>query len=208
MTPQTIALVAAIAGHLLAIARLFNAFRPLYGWLPPKAQPVVIAAVAGLPPLAAALTEAKSLEQVLLAVASGLTAFFMAVKGSPPAPPSSGSSSSSTSDPEPTRVPVWRDSPDEPAELSARPGVLWAFCPVLQLAPLGCAALACLVLALVACGPRQLPCDESKLRAADAAYLARVATVCLPFYSSAAECPEYPALKADHRRELRSICPQ
>jgi hypothetical protein len=86
MTTETLALVAAIAGHLAAIARLFNVFRPLYGWLPLKAQPVVIALVAGLPPLAEALLAAKSTEQVLLAVASGVTAFFIAVKGTPPSP--------------------------------------------------------------------------------------------------------------------------
>jgi hypothetical protein len=84
MTFETMALVAAIAGHLAAIARLFNVFRPLYGWLSPKAQPIVIALVAGLPPLSEALLSAASFEQVLLAVASGVTAFFMAVKGNPP----------------------------------------------------------------------------------------------------------------------------
>jgi hypothetical protein len=83
MTPSTMALVATIAGYLLATARLFNVLKPLYGWLPTQAQPVVIALVAGLPQLADALLGAKSSEQVLLSVAAAVTAFLVAVKGKP-----------------------------------------------------------------------------------------------------------------------------
>jgi hypothetical protein len=62
--------------------------------------------------------------------------------------------------------------------------------------------------ALLGCNPRKPPCDESKLRAIDARYIERVGATCLTKYSYADDCPEYPALKAQHRAELREACPQ
>lgn len=59
-----------------------------------------------------------------------------------------------------------------------------------------------------ACDPRKPPCDESRLQAVDRRYAARVAATCLAKYDTKEECPEYPALKAEHRRELRAECPQ
>jgi hypothetical protein len=102
MTPSTMALVATIAGYLLATARLFNVLRPLYGWLPEKAQPIVIALVAALPQLAEALLGAKSGEQILLSIATAITAFLVAVKGRPHDPPGGDSTPVGRTDPEPT----------------------------------------------------------------------------------------------------------
>lgn len=65
----------------------------------------------------------------------------------------------------------------------------------------------CLVL-LVGCDPRKPPCDESKLRAVDLRFVERVTATCLPKYDRAEDCPEYPALKAQHRAELRQECLQ
>ncbi len=65
----------------------------------------------------------------------------------------------------------------------------------------------CLAL-MMGCDPRKPPCDESKLRAADQRYADRVAATCLAKYDTKEECPEFPALKAQHRAELREVCPQ
>lgn len=54
----------------------------------------------------------------------------------------------------------------------------------------------------------KLPCDDAKLRAVDERHVERVAKLCLVKYSRANECPEYPGLVAQHRRELREECPQ
>lgn len=56
------------------------------------------------------------------------------------------------------------------------------------------------------CASKPLPCDESKLRAIDAAYLIEVGKHCLQ-YSSAAECPDLPELRAKHSRDLKASCP-
>jgi hypothetical protein len=52
------------------------------------------------------------------------------------------------------------------------------------------------------------PCDETKLRAVDKDYGARVLAVCLAKYPTKEACPEFPALQRDHRAELRKVCPQ
>lgn len=56
------------------------------------------------------------------------------------------------------------------------------------------------------CATVKPPCNEDKMRAIDAAYLKDLAKSCLA-YPSAAECPDYPILKAKHERELEA-CPQ
>jgi hypothetical protein len=50
MTPIEIA--TCVTAYSLALARLLGAARPLYGWLPEKAQPVVPALLAVLPAIA------------------------------------------------------------------------------------------------------------------------------------------------------------
>jgi hypothetical protein len=65
-----------------------------------------------------------------------------------------------------------------------------------------------LLLMLLGCDPRKPPCDETKLRAVDERYTSRVLAVCLPKHDRKEDCPEWPALEADHRRELREVCPQ
>jgi hypothetical protein len=189
LSAETLALIAAVAAHLVAIARLFNVLKPLYGWLPAKAQPVVIALGAGLPPLAETLLGATSKEQVILAVASGLTAFFMAVKGAPP--PSSGDAQPVAAQPH-----VFLQNEDgSPIEFRALPAL--ATCLVL-LSMAGCSSAAAI----------KPPCDKSRMRAIDAAYIAEVGSTCLAKYSRAADCPEYRRIKAKHRAALRKECPK
>ncbi len=64
------------------------------------------------------------------------------------------------------------------------------------------------LLITVACDPRNPPCDESKLRAVDADYVAAVATACVPDYPDKESCPAWPALRDKHREDLRKVCPQ
>lgn len=125
------------------------------------------------------------------------------VGGSVPPPGASGNGGGSggTITKLPTvQIQPWQDSPDEPAELSDL-APKWRH-PYLRL------ALVTAVLLLVACDPRKPPCDESQLRAISKRYIERVTVVCLAKYDRKEDCPEWPALKADHRRELREACPQ
>ncbi len=65
-----------------------------------------------------------------------------------------------------------------------------------------------LLACVLSCGAAsKLPCDESKLRAIDADYAAKVIAVCLPKYDSKEACPEWPALQVEHRRQLKEACP-
>lgn len=73
------------------------------------------------------------------------------------------------------------------------------------------AVLLCCGLALSqqACGAAQrLPCDEQKLAAIDAAYVAKVTVECLPKYDVKEECPAWEGLRAEHRAELKAECGQ
>jgi hypothetical protein len=90
MTAQTIALVTSIAANLLAIAHVLDGLKWLDGVIPAKFRPIFLGLLAGLPPLGEALMNARSGEAIALAVASGVTAFFMAYKGK--TPPSGGAS--------------------------------------------------------------------------------------------------------------------
>lgn len=120
-------------------------------------------------------------------------------------------------DPQPTRIHFERPNdypPDEPAECSSLPW--WAFLQlhmrrrgVYLIAGHGALVLfAAASLVVVGCEPRKPPCDESQLRAISKRYIERVTVVCLAKYDRKEDCPEWPALKADHRRELREVCPQ
>jgi hypothetical protein len=91
------------------------------------------------------------------------------------------------------------DRPDEPAEMSGK----WRH-EDWRLQVVFGALLAC----VLSCGAAsKLPCDESKLRAIDADYAAKVIAVCLPKYDSKEDCPEWAALQAEHRRQLKEACP-
>lgn len=118
--------------------------------------------------------------------------------GGPPAGGAGGVRVTGLSDPEPTRTgqPLPRDFELQsiPDRESRAHGLL--------------IALPCeLLLLLVGCSSVQPPCDESKLRAADERYVARVVATCLAKYDKASDCPAFPGLQAEHRRELREVCP-
>jgi hypothetical protein len=67
--------------------------------------------------------------------------------------------------------------------------------------------LVVLCLLLVGCASAaRLPCDEAKLRAIDADYVAQVTAVCLPKHDRKEDCPEWPALKVEHKRRLAEEC--
>jgi hypothetical protein len=78
----------------------------------------------------------------------------------------------------------------------------------------GCYCPRCLVravmglfgLVLAGCGGR-LPCDEAKLSAIDAAYVANVMAACVT-YDAKESCPEWPSLRALHKADLLKACPQ
>jgi hypothetical protein len=58
------------------------------------------------------------------------------------------------------------------------------------------------------CATLKPPCDEAKLAAIDASYIAKVSAACLPKYDRKEDCPEFEALRAEHRAELRQECGQ
>ena len=70
----------------------------------------------------------------------------------------------------------------------------------------GVVAFGIVLACVLSCSPSKPPCNEDKMKAIDVAYLKDLAKACLQ-YPSAAECPDYPALKLKHERELES-CPQ
>ncbi len=97
----------------------------------------------------------------------------------------------------PDRSRLHNDAPDEPAEMRGDwRRTDWR----LQL------VFGVLLACMAGCGAAsKLPCDESKLRAIDAAYLLEVGKACLS-YPDAASCPAYPDLRAKHSRDLHEAC--
>jgi hypothetical protein len=69
------------------------------------------------------------------------------------------------------------------------------------------ALLFLLALAVAGCpaGARP-PCDEAKLRAIDADYVAKVSKACLREYPDKESCPAWPALKVEHKQRLNAEC--
>jgi hypothetical protein len=91
------------------------------------------------------------------------------------------------------------DIPDEPAECRSWRHPDWR----LQL------VFGVLLACVVSCSAfeKPLPCDESKLRAIDAEYSAKVIAECLPKYDTKEACPAFAGLQAEHRRQLKEACP-
>lgn len=91
------------------------------------------------------------------------------------------------------------DIPDEPAECRGWRHPDWR----LQL------VFGVLLACVVSCSAfeKPLPCDESKLRAIDAEYSAKVIAECLPKYDTKEACPAFAGLQAEHRRQLKEACP-
>lgn len=181
LKPETIALLATVAAYMLAAARLFNVAKPLYGWIPPKLQPVVIALAAGLPQLAEALIGATTKEQLFTAVGSAVVAFLVAVKG-PPTPP--GDSPAVGAVPLSVRPPGGMD-----AELSQWRHPEWR--------------IALVALAIVGCSsaPPKAPCDPGTLAAITARCSAEAAA-CGKRGGSEAECTAACDEELDRRAEV------
>ncbi len=213
--PPVAQAVAVMLGVALAIVRLLTASKPFWNALPNKLQKAIPALLVALGLVPAALEHAKTPLDVVTALVLVVGAYFTASRGdqNPPKDSDGGPRLERVnSDPKLTRdelappPSIRRDAypPDEPAEMRAWPSWRYALGPAL-LAAFGLVALS---VVLVGCNPRNPPCDEAKLRAIDARYIERVTAVCLPKYDTKEECPEFPALQADHRRELRAECPQ
>lgn len=91
------------------------------------------------------------------------------------------------------RLPNWVQSAAEPVVKPPKPPV--ALMLVLALLLLRCSS-----------APVKPPCDEAKLGAIDAEYVEQVTFTCLPKYDRKEDCPEWPELKAKHRKRLREEC--
>lgn len=209
--PPVAQAIAVIVGVALAVTRLLTASKAFWWRFPEWLQKAAPAALVAIGLLPAALEQAQSWLDVAQALLLSVGAWFTASRGDqrPVEPPSKPSDPDATTRiiPPPTpffpsdRSRLHNDSPDEPAEMRG----LWAMSigmraaltlSVFTLVFLGCSAAA-----------KKLPCDESRLRAIDAAYLAEVGKHCLQ-YASAAECPELPELRAKHSADLKAACPQ
>lgn len=198
--------VLAISAVALAIVRLLTASKPFWAWerVPvwvQKALPAALMAFAALP---TAIEHARSWVDILVGLVITAGTWFMASRGDkrPPEDKSGGPRIDRTnSDPRLDRseldVPV---SIRPPQFRIWRPLWLLVVVPVLLMTLLP-------ALALQGCDPRRPPCDESKLQAADRRYIERVGAECLPRYDRKEDCPAWPALKAEHSRELKEICP-
>jgi len=185
--PPVASAVVTILGVVVAVTRLLTASRPFWSTFPAWLQKGLPAALVALGLLPTALEHATSWLDVAEALVLAISAWFTASRGDkrPPVDKDGGPRIDRTnSDPKLTREELSRVDNE---------------------APLALVALVCLM--LVGCDPRRPPCDESKLRAADERYVERVLTVCLPKYPNKESCPEWPALKAEHSRELKEICP-
>jgi hypothetical protein len=197
--PPAAQAIAVTLGVALAITRLLTASKAFW-WLFPewlqKGLPAMLVAVGVLPQ---ALEHAQTWLDVVQALVLSVGAWFTASRGDkrPVEPPKSkGDSGSATKDPEPTRIRFEPPSDEPPPVAAIR---IWPSFVAFGI------VLAC----VLSCSPSTVkpPCDESRLRAIDVAFLAEVGAKCLQ-YPSAAECPDLPALRAKHSAALRAECPQ
>lgn len=84
---STLELAALLAGYALALARLLNAAKLLWSWLPVKLQPLLPALVTVLPLLASQLGAAETKLALSEALLLALGALTTAVRGQHPVPP-------------------------------------------------------------------------------------------------------------------------
>lgn len=84
---STLELAALLAGYALAMARLLNAARPLWAWVPVKLQPLLPALVTVLPLLASQLGAATTRLDMTESGILALGALMTAVRGQHPVPP-------------------------------------------------------------------------------------------------------------------------
>lgn len=208
--------VLAISAVALAIVRLLTASRPFWAWekVPvwvQKLLPALLMAVAALP---TAIEHARSWLDILVGFVVTGAMWFTASRGDtrPAEPPAKKGGGDSNDDPDTTvslmpdpvklvaqdRSRLHNDVPDEPAEMRGWRHQDWR----LQL------VLGVLVACVLSCAvEKRLPCDESKLRAIDAEYSAKVIAECLPKYDSKEACPAWKPLQEEHSRQLKEACP-
>ena len=79
MTPIEIATI--VAAYALALARLLGAARPLYGWLPAKAQPFLPALIVVLPAIASQFSLVQTKLDLVEAIVVALGAVGTALRG-------------------------------------------------------------------------------------------------------------------------------
>lgn len=84
---STLELAALIAGYALAVARLLNAGKLLWSWLPTKLQPLLPALVTVLPLLAAQLGAVTTKLDLVESLVLALGALTTAIRGEHPVPP-------------------------------------------------------------------------------------------------------------------------
>jgi hypothetical protein len=84
MTPIEIATL--VAAYALALARLLGAARPLYAWLPEKAQPFLPALIAVLPMIASRFELVQTKLDFAEAIVAALGALGTALRGGEPEP--------------------------------------------------------------------------------------------------------------------------
>lgn len=82
MTPIQIA--AALVAYLLAFARLLDAARWAWSWLPAPVQPVLPAVVAAVPLAVEAFTGVQTREQLVIGIVVAVGAFATAIRGALP----------------------------------------------------------------------------------------------------------------------------
>ncbi len=84
---STLELAALIAGYALALARLLNAARGLWSWVPTKLPPLLPALVTVLPLLASQLGAATTKLDITESLVLALGALTTAIRGQHPVPP-------------------------------------------------------------------------------------------------------------------------
>ena len=82
MTPIEIATI--VAGYTLALVRLLGAARPLWSWLPEKAQPLLPALLVVLPAMASQFGTVETKLDFAEAVVLALGALGTAIRGGAP----------------------------------------------------------------------------------------------------------------------------
>jgi hypothetical protein len=82
MTPIEIATI--VAGYTLALVRLLGAARPLWSWLPEKAQPLLPALLVVLPAIASQFGTVETKLDFAEAVVLALGALGTAIRGGAP----------------------------------------------------------------------------------------------------------------------------
>ncbi len=193
--PPVAQALAVLLGVAAAITRLLTASRSFWNVLPntlQKAFPALLVAIGLLP---AALAQAKSWLDVVTALVLVVGAYFTASRGDQRAPEGSGGvPRMHRSNTDPRVEDTARINPPLPQNRIGRPpGFLILLVAGLAMHQQSCSAA------------KSLPCDESKLAAIDAAYVADTLAACRT-YPDKESCPAWPALRDQHSSDLKAAC--